>query len=907
MNCELQWSPCREDRFLLLLGNELRFYNADAALQSRPGEALRPPELFAVPFCDEHLPLRTVAWQPTSDYGNSELLAIGLSTGKVLLRSTMGEDSQGLHNRLLTSSRQQLPSTAAGISTASRSSIAAINNSTLNSLSISVQQQQQQLHIQQQQQQQQQSLQQQQQQQQQSQHAAIAGNFRSPLFLRWNPRRRGLLAWGIDRSGGGGGGGGKLSRTETVLLVWDVHSQGSAQSVNSPKTALEATGNESVVSFDWVSEKNFVCGTASKHLRIYDLDQCSANQPIGAYDQESGRVSEIYGVCQDPFQSWRLATYADKYVALWDSRRFDRPTCRFEESRLVRGINWCPSRPGWLAVSLANSSYLTLHDLSHQDSQGHRSPDYLDDLAIATDRKIRCHFEQSAQPHLAAFDWHPKRQLAAFASENGKLKVGPIRERVSACLSGAAGLAYWDGESALRLHSAPSPPPSLDPMGALMWRRAIVGYDIQGPPTAAETVEDEELLQAFNFINELCLTSTASGGGGAGVEQLRSAGALAIARSIARGSTTAAEAASTAADPAGLPQPLAVWRRQPNRQRLLQLCQWQPHLLPDAQSSEAPHQQQQQHLPTRSRRMFERVACLRLVAGRSMPEALEWLQRGERQSNNQQSAVGLSLVSVALLGALSNSLAADSASVDELSAAGSALPDLSDQLEEHPYLRVMFQFISGGPSEANMRLIVGWDAPENKPQMDLKDRIGFAAMYFSNRFLMEFLTWLNARLTRQGLLEALLLTGVNFNDDSMALLQSYLDRSNDIQSAVTLCVAIGHHSGLSLSGSAQQWLTVYRELLNNWQLFEQRAHFDLMVRRLLPRQEPPPHQTSVQVQCKFCGKRINHLLTAKVGGGPGGAQQRFRPFSSGQASASVDLAAASGGAVAMLKSKNTPA
>uniref|UniRef100_A0A1I8G2Z0 WD_REPEATS_REGION domain-containing protein n=1 Tax=Macrostomum lignano TaxID=282301 RepID=A0A1I8G2Z0_9PLAT len=320
MNCELQWSPCREDRFLLLLGNELRFYNADAALQSRPGEALRPPELFAVPFCDEHLPLRTVAWQPTSDYGNSELLAIGLS-------------------------------------------------------------------------------------------------------------------------GGGGGGGGKLSRTETVLLVWDVHSQGSAQSVNSPKTALEATGNESVVSFDWVSEKNFVCGTASKHLRIYDLDQCSANQPIGAYDQESGRVSEIYGVCQDPFQSWRLATYADV-------------------------------GPGWLAVSLANSSYLTLHDLSHQDSQGHRSPDYLDDLAIATDRKIRCHFEQSAQPHLAAFDWHPKRQLAAFASENGKLKVGPIRERVSACLSGAAGLAYWDGESALRLHSAPSPPPSLDPMGALMWRRA---------------------------------------------------------------------------------------------------------------------------------------------------------------------------------------------------------------------------------------------------------------------------------------------------------------------------------------------------------------------------------------------------------------------------------------------------
>uniref|UniRef100_A0A1I8G1A6 WD_REPEATS_REGION domain-containing protein n=1 Tax=Macrostomum lignano TaxID=282301 RepID=A0A1I8G1A6_9PLAT len=288
MNCELQWSPCREDRFLLLLGNELRFYNADAALQSRPGEALRPPELFAVPFCDEHLPLRTVAWQPTSDYGNSELLAIGLSTGK---------------------------------------------------------------------------------------------------------------------------------------------------------TALEATGNESVVSFDWVSEKNFVCGTASKHLRIYDLDQCSANQPIGAYDQESGRVSEIYGVCQDPFQSWRLATYADV-------------------------------GPGWLAVSLANSSYLTLHDLSHQDSQGHRSPDYLDDLAIATDRKIRCHFEQSAQPHLAAFDWHPKRQLAAFASENGKLKVGPIRERVSACLSGAAGLAYWDGESALRLHSAPSPPPSLDPMGALMWRRA---------------------------------------------------------------------------------------------------------------------------------------------------------------------------------------------------------------------------------------------------------------------------------------------------------------------------------------------------------------------------------------------------------------------------------------------------
>lgn len=117
-------------------------------------------------------------------------------------------------------------------------------------------------------------------------------------------------------------------------------------------------------------------------------------------------------------------------------------------------------------------------------------------------------------------------------------------------------------------------------------------------------------------------------------------------------------------------------------------------------------------------------------------------------------------------------------------------------------------------------------------KISLEDRVAFAASYLNDN---EFLSWMNTgleRYKRDGNLEGLLLTGVS--NDGIELLQTYLDKTADLQTVSLLTARIlssityAEDENL-LSDKIGRWVDSYRRLLIKWELYTERAHLDIEI------------------------------------------------------------------------------
>lgn len=165
--------------------------------------------------------------------------------------------------------------------------------------------------------------------------------------------------------------------------------------------------------------------------------------------------------------------------------------------------------------------------------------------------------------------------------------------------------------------------------------------------------------------------------------------------------------------------------------------------------------------------------------------------------------------------------------------------------------------------------------------MAVSDRVGFAARFLSDPQLTSFLSQKHRELTSLGVLEGLLLTGLRAA--GVKLLQAYVDRTRDVQTAALLCCffvdyAPGgplesvrvHGFCVALPVSAycrcvagqggtvvRNWIDCYRELLNRWQSWHARARYDVArtkVREQLKKSLglPVTSQWSTMVRRYFC-------------------------------------------------------
>lgn len=171
---------------------------------------------------------------------------------------------------------------------------------------------------------------------------------------------------------------------------------------------------------------------------------------------------------------------------------------------------------------------------------------------------------------------------------------------------------------------------------------------------------------------------------------------------------------------------------------------------------------------------------------------------------------------------------------------------MSSELED-PYLRVIFAFIADND---------WWDILY-EPAISLREKLGVALRNLNDTDLTRFLERTSKTMIENGELEGLILTGIT--PRGIDLLQSYVSKTSDVQSAAL--ISIFGCPRYFQDQRVDEWVQMYKELLNSWGLFLMRSRFDVLraklsktssgetTARIKPRQ--------LYIQCLNCKKNIH--------------------------------------------------
>lgn len=142
------------------------------------------------------------------------------------------------------------------------------------------------------------------------------------------------------------------------------------------------------------------------------------------------------------------------------------------------------------------------------------------------------------------------------------------------------------------------------------------------------------------------------------------------------------------------------------------------------------------------------------------------------------------------------------------------------QLPGVAYLRAILLFLQNIGSEA------GFSKTIYNEGISLADRVGFACRFLPRADLYAFLDTSMRSCIKLGNLEGLLITGLDKR--GIGLLQSYMDRNSDVQTAalVTARVVLPNEWP-SERRMCMEWLESYRLFLNGLQMWNSRAAFDV--------------------------------------------------------------------------------
>ena len=132
------------------------------------------------------------------------------------------------------------------------------------------------------------------------------------------------------------------------------------------------------------------------------------------------------------------------------------------------------------------------------------------------------------------------------------------------------------------------------------------------------------------------------------------------------------------------------------------------------------------------------------------------------------------------------------------------------------------------------------------PLLSFPDRVAFACRFLPNQDLFTFIREAALHAIERGQLEGLLLTGLGQGSGGERLLQKHLDITGDVQTVALLSCYGGRERGGAVGGGeaaasrSERWLSFYRALLNQWQMWTERARLDV-ARALLHAQPHSSH------------------------------------------------------------------
>ena len=106
------------------------------------------------------------------------------------------------------------------------------------------------------------------------------------------------------------------------------------------------------------------------------------------------------------------------------------------------------------------------------------------------------------------------------------------------------------------------------------------------------------------------------------------------------------------------------------------------------------------------------------------------------------------------------------------------------------------------------------------------DKVAFACLYLPDEKLSEYINqkWKSAKM--HGDIASIYLTGGS-SSETIELLQQYVDVTGDVQTASWICVTFMPSELVQASEAAMSWISSYRSLLSAWNMYKERAMFDL--------------------------------------------------------------------------------
>ncbi|KAF2871281.1 WD40-repeat-containing domain protein [Massariosphaeria phaeospora] len=179
--------------------------------------------------------------------------------------------------------------------------------------------------------------------------AELIGHEKEGFGLSWSPLLEGHLVTGNE---------------DTTVKTWDIKSGFSRGNRTISPTASYEVHSATVNDVQYSPLHNFLIGTASDDLTWSVIDTRMATHKVALYSKQA-HADAVNCVAFHPEWEMLMATgSADKTVALWDLRNFEKPSHTFEGHRdAVMGIQWHPHDP----TVFASSSYdrrINMWDLS---------------------------------------------------------------------------------------------------------------------------------------------------------------------------------------------------------------------------------------------------------------------------------------------------------------------------------------------------------------------------------------------------------------------------------------------------------------------------------------------------------------------------------------------------------------
>ncbi|KAG2365391.1 hypothetical protein BDR07DRAFT_1398968 [Suillus spraguei] len=180
---------------------------------------------------------------------------------------------------------------------------------------------------------------------------------------------------------------------------------------------------------------------------------------------------------------------------------------------------------------------------------------------------------------------------------------------------------------------------------------------------------------------------------------------------------------------------------------------------------------------------------------------------------------------------------------------------------EDPYFRIMLTQLTSKD----------WSKVLDEESLPLRERLAIAFQFLGDDALSSYLTRLTEQACTSGDIEGLIITGLT--PSGMDILQSYVDRTGDAQTAAILAAHVC--PAKFLDARADRWLETYRDLLDGFKLFHHRVAFDVERGQILQEAvlngdlapfDWAPKQ--ILIRCNYCSKPMNPVLGERQKGRP---------------------------------------